>query len=81
MKFSIDLVPSCLKNKNLTNGNLAQITILGLKRVLPYLIYEPERTSVMFEKAYFFVKGPSQGQISGLLGHGFKIVAILLKIE
>jgi hypothetical protein len=27
----------------------------------------------MLEKAYFFGKGPSQGQIPGLLGHGFKI--------
>jgi hypothetical protein len=45
------------------------------KQALLCLIWD-KGTQVIFEKVYFIFlgKGPSQGQIPGLLGHGFKIL-------
>jgi hypothetical protein len=34
----------------------------------------------MFVEVYFFGKGPGQGQIPGLLGHGPKFQTVLLTI-
>jgi hypothetical protein len=41
--------------------------------------FEPQAAQAMLVKVYFFGKGPGQGQILGLLGHGPQIpITILL---
>jgi hypothetical protein len=87
IKFLIERVPSCRKLElwdfcRIASRPQGQTTMsLKLKMILtlrpfkraiicPILIVG---TRVMLGKLYFFGKGPGQGQISGLPGHGSKI--------